>query len=106
MAIQQMKQQSDLEKRLQLLRRQVYGKGPENRYISKPVNQRVNESTTPTHQYTEPLIHRTTDTPVSSDLTYLHQDLLKILILASLAIGSQIILYILSKNHILNLNFF
>ncbi len=94
MAIIQTKKQSDLEKRLQLLRRQVYGREPESQYISKSVDQ----PKTP--------IHRTTDTPISSDLTYLHHDLLKILTFSSFAIGAQVILFFLLKNHILNLNFF
>lgn len=98
MAIIQTKKQSDLEKRLQLLRRQVYGKSPENQYISKSVSQRVKES--------DVLIHRPTDTLTSSDLTYLHHDLLKILTFSSFAIGAQVILFFLLKNHILNLNFF
>lgn len=97
MAIQQTKKQSDLEKRLQLLRRQVYGKGSESQYISKSVNQRVKES--------DVLTHRPTDTLILSDLTYLRHDLLKILIFSSFAIGAQVILFFLLKNNILKINF-
>lgn len=88
MAITEAKKQSDLEKRLKLLRQQVYGKSAEK------------------------LTYRHTDNPIASDslkstdITYLHQDLFKILTLSSLAIGVQLILFILMKNHVLNLNFF
>ncbi len=94
MAIQQTKRQSDLEKRLQLLRRQVYGKNPDRSdEIRKSENLSMSISS-------DPPTHRPTD------LTYLHQDLLKILIFASFAIGGQAILFFLLKNHILNINFF
>ncbi|MBI2330089.1 hypothetical protein HYU94_01755 [Candidatus Daviesbacteria bacterium] len=79
MAIHQTKHQSDLEKRLQLLRRQVYGK--EFRVKDKII------------------------TDSSTDISFLNQDLFKIFTLSSLAIGAQIILFFLLKNHILNLNF-
>lgn len=96
MSIHQTKRQSDLEKRLQILRRQVYGKSPD-----KPdkirLDQRISK---PESQKSDMPIHRTTD------LTYLNQDLLKILIFSSLAIGAQIVLFILSQNHIINLKFF
>ncbi|OGE64980.1 hypothetical protein A3I48_00990 [Candidatus Daviesbacteria bacterium RIFCSPLOWO2_02_FULL_36_7] len=81
MAIQQTKRQSDLEKRLQLLRKQVYG-NEKFRVESKGT---VNSS---------------------NDLTYLGQDLLKILIFSSAAIGIQLVLFILLKNNILKLNLF
>ncbi len=75
------KKQSDLEKRLKLLRQQVYGK------IETP------EISKSTHS-------------ASADITYLSPDLIKILTLSSLAIGIQVILFLLVRNHILNLNFF
>jgi|GEM_PF-1637270 len=106
MAIIQTKKQSDLEKRLLLLRKQVYGKGLENRYVSKTKNQPVNESDTLTYRHTETPIHRTTDTLTSSDITYLYKDLLKIILFSSFAIGIQVILFFLLKNHILRINFF
>lgn len=98
MAIQQTKRQSDLEKRLQLLRHQVYGKDSEELRKTQ-INQKV--SGTPI----------SSDVPsrsesFRSDISYLHQDLLKILTLSSLAIGAQIILLLLLKNHMLNLTFF
>lgn len=87
MAILQTKKQSDLEKRLKLLRQQVYGKN----------------SDTPTYRFSN-----SPSNPESSgtDVTYLYHDLSKIGIFASLTIGAQIILFILMKNHIVNLNLF
>ncbi len=85
MAIHETKKKTDLEKRLKLLRQQVYGLEQ-----SKPVTRSV----------------RTSDVSVLSDLTFLYQDLAKIGLLASLAIGIQLILFFLIRNHILNINFF
>lgn len=90
MAIVQTKKQSDLEKRLKLLRQQVYGK-EKVESITRPANYQ---------QHAAPSSQPTTD------LTYLYQDLFKILVFSSFAIGAQVILFFLSKNHILNLNFF
>lgn len=97
MPIQQNKKQSDLEKRLKLLRQQVYGKGTnelEYRDSSKPkdsatFNSGVNSSNSK-----------------NLDLTYLSHDLMKIFILSTIAIGAQIVLFILTKNRLLNLNLF
>lgn len=108
MAIQQTKRQSDLEKRLQLLRRQVYGKGPEySEDLRKPENQ-INRKTRGSDN-SDTLTLRYSGAPSSSesfrtDITYLHQDLLKILIFSSLAIGAQVILSFLLKNHILRIS--
>lgn len=94
MAIHQIQRQTDLEKRLQLLRRQIYGKNPD----------RSDEIRTSEN--------RSSDTPISSakpmlvDTTYLHHDLRKILTFSSVAIGIQVILFILLQNHILRINFF
>lgn len=103
MAIQQTKKQSDLEKRLKLLHRQIYGKNSENsdnqtlRYTDTPIS-----SDTPSHS--DPTESGSKSMQV--DIAYLHQDLLKILLLAGSAIGLQIILFALLQNHVLNLNFF
>lgn len=101
MAIHETKRQSDLEKRLQLLRRQVYGRRSEYQ-INRKAGELDNSDT---------LTLRSPGTLSSSesfrtDLTYLHQDLLKIMTFSSLAIGIQIILFFLLKNHILNVKFF
>ena len=119
MAIQQTKKQSDLEKRLKLLRRQIYGKSSEHSENSvNQKNQSIRESDNLTHLYVSPIL---SDSPSHSesfrtDITYLHQDLLKILLLAGSAIGLQIILFFAEKqshglftllqNHIVNINFF
>ena len=87
MAIQRSYKQSDLEKRLQLLRRQVYGK--ENVSGIRYQVSGEKETSVVTH---------------NTDISYLHQDLFKILTLSSLAIGVQLILFILLKNHVLNLS--
>jgi len=94
MAIQQTKRQSDLEKRLQLLRRQVYG---------KEEDKKSSVYSLPSTEIAE-VGSRKSEVGIS-DITYLHQDLLKILTLSSLAIGAQIIIFFLLKNHILNLVF-
>lgn len=113
MPIQQTKKQSDLEKRLKLLRQQVYGRSSEE--LRKPHKPAAAE-----HQISAEsgkMTYRSSDVPIlsgtpsrseslRSNMSYLHQDLLKILLLSSLAIGFQVILFILSKNHILNINFF
>ena len=95
MAIHQTKKQSDLEKRLRLLRQQVYGKVQPS-VVSVQLSEKKEFKSEDRRLTTESY----------ADMTYLRQDLLKIFILAGSALGLQIILYILSKNHILNLNFF
>ncbi|MCR4305740.1 MAG: hypothetical protein NUV73_01505 [Candidatus Daviesbacteria bacterium] len=100
MAIEQTKKQSDLEKRLQLLRRQVYGKN------QKEVIEPKNSSTRLVYRHTDTPTHRNTDILTSSDLIYLHQDLLKIVTFASFAIGTQILLFFILKNNILKINLF
>jgi len=102
MSIHQTKQQSDLEKRLRLLRQQVYGRSA-NQYISKSVSQKDSESDTPTHSLRE--ASRPTDTLILSDFTYLRHDLFKILFLSSVAIGAQIILFYLMQHNLLKFNF-
>lgn len=98
MAIQQTKQQSDLEKRLKILRRQMYGKNPGT--IKTTVNQDVQKSA---YRYTG---STTSSETHIADLKYLNQDLLKILIFSSSAIVIQFVLFFALKNHILNINFF
>ena len=88
MAITESRRQSDLEKRLKLLRQQVYGR--ESAASSKYY--------VPSEK-TEENIHNT-------DTIYLYKDLFKILALSSVVIGVQLILFILTKKNILNLNFF
>lgn len=96
MSIQRTVKQSDLEKRLKLLHRQVYGRP---------------SSDTPAHRPTTTLTYRNADIPTqhstiftASDVAFLRQDLLKILLFSSLAIGIQIVLFFLMKNNILTIN--
>ncbi len=88
MAIHESKKQSDLEKRLKLLRRQVHGQS------SLPSKWSNDQKPT------------TTNDPVKTDAFYLRKDLLKILVLSTFAIGAQILLFTLVNKQILNLNFF
>lgn len=83
MSIQQTKKQSDLEKRLRLLRTQVYGKSE------------IQQASTPS-----------SSASTRSEVSFLYQDLLKIGVLSALALGFQIVLFILLKNHTLNINLF
>ncbi len=86
MPITESRKQSDLEKRLKILRQQVYSGNIQKseKLTNKPA----------------------THLQISSDLDFLYKDLLKILTLSSMAIGIQFVLFILLRNHILNLNFF
>lgn len=86
MAIHQTKKNSDLEKRLKLLRTQVYG-----RQTLRADDLKISTSSNPF---------------VQSDIVFLRQDLLKISILSGIAILTQGILFYLARNNILNLNFF
>ena len=102
-----MKKQSDMEKRLKILRSQLYSSGKIrsnqiDQKISEPVNQPAAE--TLTHRYTDSPTNRSTDTP-SSDLTYLGQDLFKILTLSTLALGVQVALYFSLKGNLIKLPF-
>jgi len=96
MAIHQTHRQTDLEKRLKLLRHQVYGRES----VASSKQYVVREEITQKNPHTTNYILPTTD------ITYFHRDLLKILTFSSIAIGAQIILYFLLKNQVINLNFF
>ncbi len=106
MAIQQSKKQSDLEKRLQLLRKQVYGR--ESVVSSKhsfPSANAERKYQVVKEEKTLENTHTTNYQLPTTDITHLHQDLLKIMTFSSLAIGVQLLLFFLLKNHILSLNF-
>ncbi len=94
MSIQQTKKTSDLEKRLRLLRQQVHGR---EQFNAESPKYKLEDKFSSTNQSTKDSV---------SDVAYLKQDLLKIVILSTLALGSQIILFFLIKNSIINLNFF
>lgn len=74
MPVQRTHQASDIEKRLKILKSQLYGK---NSYQSSAIN-----------------LQPTPERSSVSDLTFLKKDLLKIAVLGALAIGVQFILYI------------
>jgi len=95
MAIHQTQKQTDLEKRLKILRQQVYGRADQ-------------ELRTRSYELGESKV--TANLGPSStnhfDITYLRYDLLKISLLTSLAFGIQLIFFYLLQNNILRLNFF
>lgn len=101
MAITESKKQSDLEKRLRLLRQQVYGKSSDEPKSSP--NEKVSTYQMNNNQLSSIPSNHTES--FKSDITYLHQDLFKVLTLSSVAIGIQLILFFLLRNHILNLKF-
>lgn len=96
MPISESKKQSDLEKRLKLLRQQVYGKN-------------LAVSDTPIHSPRfAGKAGQSSGTPVSSglsDISYLYQDLTKIFILATSAFAIQLTLFFLMQKHLINLSF-
>ena len=96
MAIHRTLRQTDLEKRLKILRQQFYGKSSDQ----KPARSEH------LAHYTATPASSTTSTALRNDISYLNSDLLKILTFSSIAIGVQIILYFLLKNQVLNINFF
>ncbi|MBI2018400.1 hypothetical protein HYS96_01710 [Candidatus Daviesbacteria bacterium] len=103
MALHQSKHQSDLEKRLKILRQQFYGRNDQSNIYSLPASP-VFDEVRQGRQRGEP---STTKVEVTiDDTTYLRQDLLKISIFAGTALGLQIILYFLMKNNVLNINIF
>ena len=74
MAIHETKRQTDIERRLRLLRRQVYGK---QSFVQNVQATGKKEATTVS----------------MSDVSYLRYDLLKIAILAAVAFGTQLVLF-------------
>ncbi len=91
MAIHQTHRQTDLEKRLKILRRQFYGR----------------ESVASSKQYVVREANLPFGGPLpTTDVSYLKADLLKIFIFSSVALGAQIILYFLIRNHILSFKLF
>lgn len=99
MAIHQTKHTSDIEKRLRLLRQQVYGRSSDN-----GKSRIMLQIPTSSLRQASHIPHPTS--PIRSDIIYLRHDLIKIGTLASAAFTIQAVLYYLLKNNILNLNFF
>lgn len=90
MAVHKTIKQSDLQKKLKALEYQLYGKNEKNAKLDVR-NSKMDDQTSIFQplNLSSNLQHPTS----SSDLIYLKQDLTKIALLASLAIGVQIILY-------------
>ncbi len=81
------------EKRLQILREQLYGKNPINNSYVKVTQ--ITDSIKTKTEFVAPFKNYQTD------ISYLRSDLLKILVLASIAFAVQITLYISVNNGIL-----
>ncbi|MBI2020357.1 hypothetical protein HYS94_02955 [Candidatus Daviesbacteria bacterium] len=109
MAIQQTKKQSDLEKRLRLLRLQVYGTGKKWEVRNEKMEKEMGseKSNFSSQNLTSHVLHPTSNSQsFRTDITYLRQDLTKITMLAALAFGAQIILFFLMQNNLLKINIF
>lgn len=88
MAIEETYKRSEIEKRLKLLRNQVYGK---SRYqVSKTLEQ-GNSGTSKT------------TSSISGEISYVYKDLMKVLIYSTIAIGVQIVLYIAIQQNVVKL---
>ena len=96
MAIQQTKKQSDLEKRLKLLRTQVYGKEKLDVRSEKLDIETRGLKLDQTSNFQPQSLTSNIQHPIS-DISYLYQDLLKIGIFSSLALGIQIILFFIER---------
>lgn len=108
MPIQQIKKQSDIEKRLKLLRQQVYGRSSENPVkVREKVDDVGKEMIHPPHQYSISQVSSTPSNPqlLKSDVAFLRQDLFKITSFAIVSFGVQIVLYFLLTNNIVKLPF-
>ncbi|MFH0937113.1 MAG: hypothetical protein V1808_02385 [Candidatus Daviesbacteria bacterium] len=87
MAYQQTKKLSTAEKKLQALRTQLYGKGEVQ--IHQTPTFHSQKDTSPS----TPISHQSTSSS-TLDVSFLRHDLLKILLLAALAIGAQLLIYL------------
>ena len=98
MPVQKLHKQSDLEKRLKILESQLYGKAIVESRITHAAGAEQKNSVNQKISLSENQIHRDSDTLSHSesfrtDISYLRQDLTKIALLSSLAIGIQLVLY-------------
>lgn len=87
------------QKRLEILRRQLYGKGGSVTKTNRSnIGYRVSEAS-------EQRVHATTDKPSTTNdlqtVSFLKRDLFKILILSTLALSLQMLLYLSTKNGLL-----
>ncbi len=93
MSIQQSQKKSDLEKRLKILRQQVYGK-------------RQDLTSLPASFSTKSLgISVWNNDNEASDIANLYKDLSRILILSLMALGAEITLFVLVNNNFIKLGF-
>lgn len=94
MAVYTLKKTSDIEKKLKILRQQMHGK---EEFGVQRSEIRDKKETATNYEL------RTTN--LTSDISYLYKDLSKIGLFSFIAVGSQLILFFLIQNHVLNLNF-
>lgn len=80
---------TDTEKRLQLLSRQLYGKGSPMLGTTQITRNSANQ----TYRKSDQSGTLKSSESFRTDVTYLKQDLTKILILASIAVGVQLVIY-------------
>lgn len=98
MPVSRLHKASEVERKFKILSQQLYGK-PEDQKFRRSDTRKSEES------------NRLTGLPVtsdhliirSSDTTYLKHDLLRIALLSTIAIGSQIALYIAINNNLIKL---
>lgn len=87
------------QKRLETLRRQLYGKGES---VTKIGRSNIEYRVSPAN---EQRVHATGDKPSTTNdlqtVLFLKRDLFKILILSTLALSLQILLYLSTKNGLL-----
>ncbi len=93
------------QKRRETLRRQLYGKEVSTPKVSRSQTTNANNDTNESKTFS--MIDYSTSTTHSELLTtnYLSRDLTKILIFSSLAIATQISLFLLLQNHLVKLPF-
>lgn len=95
------------EKRLETLRRQLYGKAQKSD-VGNQKSEVKTQQPTNDNQYSmsnPPPVTLQSPTQSLVDSNYLRKDLTKIFYLSSLALGTQLLLYFLTKNHLVNLHF-
>jgi hypothetical protein len=94
MSYQQTKKLTAVEKKLQALKTQLYGKSS-NTFVPGKQNITADQVIPAQPQQS------TFSSTAALDTTYLKHDLLKIFLLASLALGVQVLLFILTRNGII-----
>lgn len=109
-----MSKQSSQEKRLQTLKRQLYGGGDQQSRFSEKKAESSAFSAVPPKAVTKSDLASFSTGNISlatqsvstkmENTSYLKNDLTKILILSSLAIATELILFFTTKNHLVNLN--